>query len=406
MGKKYDDMAIFDDRGMRTPDEEELGLQQEDQSFLVLDWYVYYLNLARELLKASCAENGQRNVIVSPFSLYVLLVLAMNATAGQSQKEIKEVVAKDYTIKNLTDRIRSFQKDACMQMKGGKLASSNGICVEASIFDKILPEFKEGTGKALDAEFFSGGDNAVQRINDWVKIKTDGMIEKLLDDTPISFKACLMNAIAFEAKWLEPYEKYDIKENRDFTNVDGSMSKVTMLSSDEQGYIEDEFFTGFVKPYKGGKYELMCLLPNKKKSQTFFNRAIENIDFQKYYMSLDHQYETSVLMPEFEYSTESELKELCMKQGIHEIFTPSGNFGGMLKAEAGPIMVDSILQKAYIKVNREGTKAAAVTGMVCAAGCAPEFDRFKYVTLDRPFVYAIMEKGTKLPVFVGVVNKL
>lgn len=57
-------------------------------------------------------------------------------------------------------------------------------------------------------------------------------------------------------------------------------------------------------------------------------------------------------------------------------------------------------------MDREGTKAAAVTAMVCVAGCAPMFDRYRYVTLDRPFVYAIMEKGSKLPVFVGVVNKL
>ena len=391
MGKKFD---------------EELALQNEAGAFASGEWYAYYLDLARELLKASCAENGQRNVIVSPFSLYVLLVLAMNATAGESQKEIKEVVAKAYTVEELTEEIRKFQKDVCTEMKGGKLASSNGICVETSVFDKILPKFREAMNKALDAEFFSGGENAVWKINEWVKSKTDGMIEKLLDDTPLSFKACLMNAIAFEAKWLEPYEEEDIEEDYDFTNVDGSVSKVTMLSSKEEGYIVDEFFTGFVKPYKGGKYEIMCLLPNKKKSQTFFGRAIENIDFQKYYMSLDYQYETYALMPEFEYSTDSELKELCMKQGIHEIFTPGGDFGGMLDASAGPVMVDSVLQKAYIKVDREGTKAAAVTAMVCVAGCAPMFDRYRYVTLDRPFVYAIMEKGSKLPVFVGVVNKL
>ena len=111
-------------------------------------------------------------------------------------------------------------------------------------------------------------------------------------------------------------------------------------------------------------------------------------------------------MPEFECSTDSELKNLCKDMGINAIFTPMANFGGMLAKDAGPLMVDSVLQKAYIKVNREGTKAAAVTGMVFCAGCAPESNKTKYVTLDRPFVYAIMDKGSGLPVFVGTVNRL
>ena len=370
------------------------------------DWFANYLNLARELLKASLAENRQSNVVVSPFSLYVMLVLAMNATAGKSQKEIKEVLADGYAVKNLTEQVQKMQRDFCQQMKGGRLASSNGICLDESVYDKILPEFGNSIQKELGAEIFSGGDQAVDKINEWVSQKTEGMIEKLLDDLPTSFKACLMNAIAFRAKWQKPYDEYDIGEGYDFTNADGSVSEVTMLCSKEQGYIEDEFFTGFVKPYKGGKYDLMCLLPNKKKSQTFLGRALENIDFKKYYDSLNISQETNVMMPEFECFTDSELKSLCQKLGINDIFTPKASFSGMLTKEAGPVMVDSAIQKAYVKVNREGTKAAAVSAMVVCVGCAPDFDRVKEVTLDRPFIYAIMNKQYGLPVFVGMVNQL
>jgi len=58
-------------------------------------------------------------------------------------------------------------------------------------------------------------------------------------------------------------------------------------------------------------------------------------------------------------------------------------------------------------VNRAGTRAAAVTGGVVAAGCAPSIEETKSVTLDRPFLYAVINKEYDgLPVFAGVVNRL
>ena len=71
------------------------------------------------------------------------------------------------------------------------------------------------------------------------------------------------------------YEEDDVEEESEFTNYDGSISEVTMLCSDEEGYIEDDFYTGFVKNYKGGKYAFMALLPKKKKAKTFWKRLVQ-----------------------------------------------------------------------------------------------------------------------------------
>ena len=82
-------------------------------------------------------------------------------------------------------------------------------------------------------------------------------------------------------------------------------------------------------------------------------------------------------------------------------FTPDADFSGISETW---LMLESIVHKARIEVDRKGTRAAAVTmGVVCAAGLS---NRVKYVTLDRPFLFAIMHNGTGLPVFVGVVNHL
>lgn len=58
------------------------------------------------------------------------------------------------------------------------------------------------------------------------------------------------------------------------------------------------------------------------------------------------------------------------------------------------------------QTNRQGTKASAVSTMVVVAGCTPDFDRMKYVELNRPFLYAIVHEDTGLPVFTGILNRL
>ena len=380
------------------PEVEIDNIEREQQ-----DWEKAYLEISRKLLGHVASESDTENTVCSPYSFYIMLALALNATGGKTQKEIKELIAPGCSVKPFNEILKSVQMSFNKQMKGGKLVSSNGICIEDNLYENILEDFKQLVSKMYDAELFKGGADMVQQINDWVNKKTDGMIPKLMDQAPAQLKMCLMNAIAFDAKWQVPYEEDDIYEDGEFNNADGTVSEVPFMSSTEYDYIEDDYFTGFIKDYKGGRYALMALLP-KKKNKKFLEKGIENIELYKYYKERQ-DYEVFVEMPEFDCEMSKDLTEFCRQIGLESLFTPKANFTGITEAE--DIMVDSVLQKAVIKVNRAGTKAAAVTSMICVAGCAPDFDNTKSVTLDRPFVYAVINKEYDgLPVFTGMVNKL
>ena len=58
------------------------------------------------------------------------------------------------------------------------------------------------------------------------------------------------------------------------------------------------------------------------------------------------------------------------------------------------------------EVDENGTKAAAATAVVMADATSVQQPEYKYVTLDRPFVYAIVDNTTKLPLFIGAVNTI
>ena len=84
-------------------------------------------------------------------------------------------------------------------------------------------------------------------------------------------------------------------------------------------------------------------------------------------------------------------------------FTDQAVFN-MTEPNAG-LRISNVLHVTYIEVNRKGTKAAAVTAVeMDGATATPIQPKYYSVTLDRPFVYAIMDQKTALPVFLGVVN--
>ena len=64
----------------------------------------------------------------------------------------------------------------------------------------------------------------------------------------------------------EQYEEDQVREDCIFENIDGSESKVNMLSSTEYGYFTLAGGQGFIKPYKGGEYSFVGILP--KEGQT------------------------------------------------------------------------------------------------------------------------------------------
>jgi len=65
------------------------------------------------------------------------------------------------------------------------------------------------------------------------------------------------------------------------------------------------------------------------------------------------------------------------------------------------LAISAIVHKTFIDITEDGTKAAAVTAVYFyGTATIPEFIN---VTLNRPFVYAIIDNSTNLPIFIGTV---
>jgi serpin B len=351
------------------------------------------------------------NIVFSPYSILIILTLMMGQTAGATRQEIIDALGSDKTYERFFKMVHEMYRQCSEEQSvaddngehkgGGSVTAANALFVRKDIRDSLNPEYlkKTGSWQSLYTELFCS-DSHVSDINAWVKEKTKGMITEIADDSISEVLFSLVNAVAFEAEWEEEYDEEYIKEGK-FTNLDGSVSRVQYLDSLEETYIEDSLYTGFAKPYKGGEYSFVALLP-RRKSAYALNRVIGSLDFNKIKSQMSFR-NVDVRIPEFEGDFEENLTGFMKELGVRTAFTPEADYSSLSSEQ---LKLEYVIHKAHIEVDRQGTRAAAATMEICYAGEAPDFDEMKYVNLDRPFVYAIVHNKTGLPVFTGVVKKL
>ncbi len=111
---------------------------------------------------------------------------------------------------------------------------------------------------------------------------------------------------------------------------------------------------------------------------------------------LDSEGETlaTLFLPKFEFSARSDFLEGWMGRGRPSI----ASFPGLTSGPQGI----SFQESAYVRVDEKGTKAASI---VSGAGGGGIQTPPTQITVDRPFVFAIVRPGYPLPLFIGTVNE-
>ncbi|MBR4581339.1 MAG: serpin family protein [Lachnospiraceae bacterium] len=350
------------------------------------------------------------NILLSPTSIDFALGMTENGAAGETLSQMEETVNGGLSV----DTINPIMKHLSNRYM-------NAAEVEWNIANSIW--FKNDGQVAMGDEFldkvvgYYGADiflapfdsQTLDDINGWVNDKTKGMIPNILDQIHENARMYLVNAIAFEGEWAEQYEEDKITEGRTFTNADGSESDVTMMTSTENRYFEIAGGQGFLKPYKGREYSFVGILPAEGDTPEDLIAKIQkgNVDLSKTLREAGVN-EVHVTMPEFTNDYYIEMNDTYQNMGMDIPFNEAkADFSPMMHSTDGSpanIWIGRIIHKTHIEVDRKGTKAAASTVVEMRYKNAIVMDESKCITLDRPFVYAVVENETGLPVFIGCQN--
>ena len=351
------------------------------------------------------AEGANSNVTVAPMSVLTALAMTANGASGKTATQMLNVLADGASAKVLRENLRWYNSKL-KNVKKAHISSANAIWYDNSASLVMKKRFLKANKKYLGAEVRPAdftNQATTDSINAWVAAKTNDMIKQLIGRLDPDSRIVLVNALYFDAEWLSPYDKSDVNA-RPFTTGSGDKHTVDMMFSSEHRYIEGNGATGFIRPYAKG-YSYVALLPEKGTSLKQFVSKLDGAAFRKLVTKTTTPLVRAGL-PKYtiEYSNEDMGTQLAAMGMPRAFDSARANFKKMGTDPTGNLYIGAVVHKTKIELDELGTKAAAATGVVAKAASAP-ID-VKIVILDRPFVYAIIDNATKLPVFIGTINDI
>ena len=331
--------------------------------------------------------DGTKNQVLSPISLAYALGMALEGADGATEDEIEKALGTD----DLDDWIE--KNGPKLTAAGLKLANA------AFITGEIRPDadYIEDLKKDFGAEWFEMSDDMADKINQWTKEHTDGLIEKLIDGEldPLS-QLVLVNAVAMDAKWSSPFEA-DSTTDGTFHAPDGDVTVPMMHQTLFADYAETDEALILRLTYSDSGLSMLLALPKDGQSVANVLDALSAKGLS-YFSFPEEMTNISLTMPKVDLSAKNTLNDALQALGIRTAFSDSADFSDITKSMS--LQIAEVMQKARLVVDEDGTKAAAATEVEIRAMAALQEVDF---TLDRPFVAVIAEEETGTVCFASVI---
>jgi len=328
---------------------------------------------------------NQPNVLISPISAIAALSMAQHGAAGNTRAQMNAVLGNT---KKITDVLT-----AMFRANSSEVRFANAVCVpdEASVNICACP--------GVDFLQSPSGADACGIINDWISRETSGRIPCITDRSPQNSSLHLLSALAFKAEWAIKYASDDVYPEI-FTSASGRKTETVFLHSDDETYLRDTSAHGFCKPYLGGQYAFVALVPLGISLQ----EAIRNLTGRRLTKILKNRGNGRVraAVPRFICESETDMRDMFMQMGITDAFTPGAADFSRLAQCTDPLWIGAFTQRTYIDLNEYGTEAIAASALFIAMGKEEKAE----VRFDRPFLYMIIDRKLNLPLFIGTVTDM
>ena len=376
----------------------------EEQRVFANDNNGFTLNFLKTVNEA---DQSGKSFIYSPLSITYVLGMVNDAATGTTEQELEQTLGfheggiqavNDYC-KKLIDGLPKVDNKVTLDIANAIFLNKDYKLKKQ--FQQDMQTYYDAKAEALD---FSSS-KTLSHINDWCNKKTNGMIPSILDEVKPDMVSYLLNAIYFKADWTSKFDKKNTKEES-FTTEKGNTKLPLMHQNVRIQYVNNGLFSAVMIPYGNSYWNMTVLLPEEGKTA---DDVINDIAANGINKSDFRAYEVDLKLPRFETSSDTDqlgvekgLIGLMQKMGIHLAFDE--NFAEIPNMCEGRFLYIAMMrQKAKIKVNEEGSEAAAVTvaGMANCTSVGPmEYPKATFHA-NRPFVYVIQEASSGVILFVG-----
>jgi serpin B len=342
----------------------------------------------------------EKNTITSPLSVAVLLAMVMAGAQGDTATEMAKVL-------HLGDR-RDVRVGALLRTLSDtdqvKLSVADALWAgEGKQFQADYLKFVRETFGATVEQGNLGSPDTAKKIDAWAEKNTNGLIREIAKDLGLpdpNALLVLLNAVYFLGEWKTKFETAQTRP-RPFTLGGGAKVEVpTMhLSGGQFSLAQRDGYRMLRLPYgKQGRYGMEVLLPDEGNSLA---KMLGSLDAGQWRAAVDSLTPTTVselALPRFELRWKGELKDPLQRLGLVKAFSGTADFRAM--SPQNPFL-QTVVHKTYIRVDENGTEAAAVTGGVMTMSAQLNETVFR---VDRPFAFSISDQQTGTILFLGAVT--
>jgi serpin B len=338
------------------------------------------------LFQRLCAAQPSTNLTLSPASAAQALGMLAAGSGGATQRKVATMLHLPGWDSHVV---------AALHAQTAALAKVKQIKVSNHVFEQVglTPEEQtlDDLATAYDADLrqldFADEPGATNTINAAISHDTDGLIPKLFDGPlDASTQTVLADAILLDAKWQTPFTHTD---PGNFHASGGKTVTAQLMRNDEARFASRTAggWQSVVLPYQGGTLQAVALLPPAADA----NSCVTPTPGLMTGLTSGQSVGAGVVLPKLDLT-----QTLPLTRTLSDLGLPlTGDYSGL---GHGNDTVDQVIQKVVMKVDENGTKAAAATGV--AVGTSAVIGG-STITFDRPFLLVLQDTETHTPLFVA-----
>lgn len=341
------------------------------------------------------------NLFISPINITSALAMTAAGAQGQTLHEMLQVLhlpQGDGMTNNFASLLQQLEVDSRSPYElslAAALWGNEGFPIQQSFLDRV----NKGFGGGLKRVNFKDSVAAANIINAWVEQQTKSKIKELVTPeniTPLT-RLILTSAIYFKGQWQTKFTKEFTQPEPFFTSADKSTKTAMMHTTGKFRYYEDKGLQLVDLPYKGNRISMTIVLPKSKDGLATLESELSGSKITEWINKSSSQL-GEVALPKFEFSVRYSLPDQLQAMGMKRAFSNGAEFGGISTAE--PLKIADVIHKAFIKVDEEGSEAAAATAVIMERAPSPVADKFHF-RADHPFVFMIRDNKTGTVLFLG-----
>jgi len=345
------------------------------------------------------------DTVFSPASVAGALRIALCGARGQTAAELARVLHLDEDPKPQDAAASGLRLTLTSGDSGSAtFRAPNTVWIQSGL--PVRAAFKARLHDAVTvaaADFRAAPEATRTEINRVIASQTEGKISGLLPSGSITAltRLVLASAVYLKAAWTEPFPERATADAPFYP--DGrdqpALTVPMMHGTASRAYLRGDGYQAVLLPYRDVNLAMAVLLPDGPLTALRPKLTAAGLGGL---LAGAARHQVTLSLPRFRLEAAFNLIPALRRLGVAAAFGDNADFGEI--TEAAPLRIGAVAHKAYVDVDEHGTEAAAATAVVIRMAAAMRPPPAVTMMVDRPFLFAIVDSQTGLPLFLGQVS--